>query len=213
LSFSDLVFRSLADDRGGVTVSHEALRTALLCAPSSRKVAPATVSRAVLCLHLTAWIAQTGLLERGLEHAHASALQEEVRQLHQRAHSPKDGSGDSAPEDGREKSRRRLAPAFPKPAPKMPGEQVERLHQQAYSPEDASWRVPLVGYAQEHGGGAACANHGALVIGLRRGEFRRPASVRVVTARRSDDPANGRNNTASGRFLFRVAYMMGPILP
>jgi hypothetical protein len=185
-----LVFRSLADDRGGVTVSHEALRTALLCAPGSRKAAPATVSRAVLCLRLTAWIAQTGLLERGLEHAHATV--------------------------------RRLARDIPEQALRHPNElarlppalweEVRQLHQQAHSPEDASWRVPLVSYAQEHGGGAACANHGALVIGLCRGEFRRPASVRVVTARRSDDPANGRNNTASSRFLFRVAYMMRPIL-
>jgi hypothetical protein len=38
------------------------------------------------------------------------------------------------------------------------------------------------------------------------------ASVRVVTARRSDDPANWRNNTASSQFLFRVARMMMAVL-
>ena len=55
-----MVFRSLADDRGLATVGHESLRTALLCAPGSQKAAPATVSRAVLCLRLTAWIDQIG---------------------------------------------------------------------------------------------------------------------------------------------------------
>jgi hypothetical protein len=49
-----MVFRSLADDNGVATVSHEALRTALLCAPGSQKAAQATVSRAVLCLRLSA---------------------------------------------------------------------------------------------------------------------------------------------------------------
>jgi hypothetical protein len=54
------VFRSLADDRGIATVGYESLRTALLCAPGSQKAALSTVSRAVLCLRLTAWIDQTG---------------------------------------------------------------------------------------------------------------------------------------------------------
>ncbi|MDR3157761.1 MAG: hypothetical protein LBU11_01860 [Zoogloeaceae bacterium] len=51
-----MVFRSLADSNGVATVSYESLRTALLCAPGSQKAAPATVSRAVLHLRLTAWI-------------------------------------------------------------------------------------------------------------------------------------------------------------
>ncbi|MDR3220477.1 MAG: hypothetical protein LBU46_00485 [Candidatus Accumulibacter sp.] len=55
-----MVFRSLADGNGIATVGYESLRTALLCAPGSQKAAPATVSRAVLCLRLTAWIDQIG---------------------------------------------------------------------------------------------------------------------------------------------------------
>jgi hypothetical protein len=55
-----MVFRSLADSNGVATVSYESLRTALLCAPGSQKAALATVSRAVLCLRLAAWIVQTG---------------------------------------------------------------------------------------------------------------------------------------------------------
>jgi hypothetical protein len=55
-----MVFRSLADDHGIATVSHESLRTALLCAPGSPKAAFSTVSRAVLCLRLSTWIEQTG---------------------------------------------------------------------------------------------------------------------------------------------------------
>ncbi|MDR1424227.1 MAG: hypothetical protein LBI92_06480 [Azoarcus sp.] len=55
-----MVFRSLADSHGIATVSYESLRTALLCAPGSHKAAQATVSRAVLCLRLTAWIDQIG---------------------------------------------------------------------------------------------------------------------------------------------------------
>jgi hypothetical protein len=55
-----MVFRSLADSKGLATVGYESLRTALLCAPGSQKAASATVSRAVLCLRLTAWIDQIG---------------------------------------------------------------------------------------------------------------------------------------------------------
>jgi hypothetical protein len=55
-----MVFRSLANGRGIATVGYESLRTALLCAPGSQKAALATVSRAVLCLRLTAWIDQIG---------------------------------------------------------------------------------------------------------------------------------------------------------
>jgi hypothetical protein len=55
-----MVLRSLANSNGVATVSYESLRTALLCAPGSQKAAPASVSRAVLCLRLTAWIDQTG---------------------------------------------------------------------------------------------------------------------------------------------------------
>jgi hypothetical protein len=55
-----MVFRSLANSRGIATVGYESLRTALLCAPGSQKAAPATVSRAVLRLRLTAWIDQIG---------------------------------------------------------------------------------------------------------------------------------------------------------
>jgi hypothetical protein len=55
-----MVFRSLADSNDIATVSYESLRTALLCAPGSQKAAPATVSRAVLCLRLTTWIDQIG---------------------------------------------------------------------------------------------------------------------------------------------------------
>ena len=35
---------------------------------------------------------------------------------------------------------------------------------------------------------------------------------RAVTARRSDGPANWRNNTGERGFLFRVDYMMMPAL-
>jgi hypothetical protein len=51
-----LMFRSLADKPR--SISHESLRTALLCALGSHKAAPATVSRIVLCLRLSAWIEQ-----------------------------------------------------------------------------------------------------------------------------------------------------------
>jgi hypothetical protein len=151
-----MVFRSLADSKDIATVSYESLRTALLCAPGSQKAALSTVSRAVLCLRLTAWIDQIGyrrnpqtgfslggsytvrseplsfaeaclnnedylpLLERGLKHTHVivrnlardildqamshldelarlpPALREEVKRLHQQAHSSEDGSGGNA---------------------------------------------------------------------------------------------------------------------
>ncbi|MDR0674184.1 MAG: hypothetical protein LBF93_11165 [Zoogloeaceae bacterium] len=173
-----MVFRSLADGHGVATVSHESLRTALLCAPGSHKAAPATVSRAVLCLRLSVWIEQIGyrrnphtgfslggsytvrteplsfvaaclgngdylpLLERGLKHVHVSvrqlarsildqamrhpdelaqlpsALQKEVKRLHQQAHSSEDGSGGSSSQGGPDLSDPHIsspAPTFPKP--------------------------------------------------------------------------------------------------
>jgi hypothetical protein len=55
-----MMFRSLADGNGIATVSHELLRSALLCAPGSPRAALSAVSRAVLSLRLTAWIEQNG---------------------------------------------------------------------------------------------------------------------------------------------------------
>ncbi|GAB1833536.1 hypothetical protein MyNCGM121_03030 [Achromobacter xylosoxidans] len=38
------------------------------------------------------------------------------------------------------------------------------------------------------------------------------AAKRVVTARRSDDPAHASNNAGENQFLLRAAYMMMPAL-
>jgi hypothetical protein len=53
-------FRSLTNKNGIATVSYEALRSALPCAPGSQKAALATVSRIVLCLRLSTWLGLIG---------------------------------------------------------------------------------------------------------------------------------------------------------
>jgi hypothetical protein len=53
-------FRLLADKNGIATVSYEALRAALPCAPGCQRAALATVSRIVLCLRLSTWLGLIG---------------------------------------------------------------------------------------------------------------------------------------------------------
>ena len=53
-------FRSLTNKNCIATVSYEALRSALPCAPGSQKAALATVSRIVLCLRLSTWLGLIG---------------------------------------------------------------------------------------------------------------------------------------------------------
>ena len=52
-----LTFRSLASSDGTVVLSYDALRGYLPSAPGSKRAALETVSRAVLCLRLSTWIA------------------------------------------------------------------------------------------------------------------------------------------------------------
>lgn len=52
-----LTFRALASSDGTVVLSYDALRKYLPCAPGSKQAALETVSRAVLCLRLSTWIA------------------------------------------------------------------------------------------------------------------------------------------------------------
>ena len=52
-----LTFRSLASSDGTVVLSYDALRQYLPSAPGSKRAALETVSRAVLCLRLSTWIA------------------------------------------------------------------------------------------------------------------------------------------------------------
>ena len=52
-----LTFRALASSDGTVVLSYDALRGYLPSAPGSKRAAPETVSRAVLCLRLSTWIA------------------------------------------------------------------------------------------------------------------------------------------------------------
>lgn len=52
-----LTFRSLANTDGTVVLSYDALRQYLPSAPGSKRAALETVSRAVLCLRLSTWIA------------------------------------------------------------------------------------------------------------------------------------------------------------
>jgi len=52
-----LTFRSLASSDGTVVLSYDALRKYLPSAPGSKRAALETVSRAVLCLRLSTWIA------------------------------------------------------------------------------------------------------------------------------------------------------------
>ena len=52
-----LTFRALASSDGTVVLSYDALRKYLPSAPGSKRAALETVSRAVLCLRLSTWIA------------------------------------------------------------------------------------------------------------------------------------------------------------
>ena len=52
-----LTFRALAGSDGTVVLSYDALRGYLPSAPGSKRAALETVSRAVLCLRLSTWIA------------------------------------------------------------------------------------------------------------------------------------------------------------
>ena len=52
-----LTFRALAGSDGTLVLSYDALRGYLPSAPGSKRAALETVSRAVLCLRLSTWIA------------------------------------------------------------------------------------------------------------------------------------------------------------
>ena len=52
-----LTFRALASSDGTVVLSYDALRKYLPSAPGSKQAALETVSKAVLCLRLSTWIA------------------------------------------------------------------------------------------------------------------------------------------------------------
>ena len=145
-------FRSLADSHGIATVSHESLRTALLCAPGSSKAAPATVSRVVLCLRLTTWIEQTGYRRdprTGLSLAASYTVRGKPLSFAEACL----GNEDYLPllEQGlahphvsvRQLARDILDQAVRPPdqlaqLPPALQEQVKRLHQQAHFPEDGS---------------------------------------------------------------------------
>jgi len=53
-------FHLLADKNGIATVSYEALRAVLPCAPGCQRAALVTVSRIVLCLRLSTWLGLIG---------------------------------------------------------------------------------------------------------------------------------------------------------